>query len=227
MTTPLDTQVRLTEEDTQRVIQFFAAYIHLATRVLIFKHNKPGNIHHHCYFFNLDRTDAAIRKYIGHHYKRECFSVSHTCKGKKREPLTERGAYQYGTEKTLDDPVYQKGFAQHDIEVFKLAAEAYYKQFEPKELQNGDTIIVTKEIYTARQDKVWEKLKEQQDRYMNKSIIQIKSMISAQYLNEGKALPRQCDLHRYSLSLFYRCKFVEVEEIPEDALEGIYKYPSV
>lgn len=226
----MNCQIRLREADTERVKDFLKEYILFAERVLIFKHSPPKiengitvyvNEHHHIYLFNIQRTDEGIRKYIGHYYKKECFAVRKTCGGSKKQPITYEGAYQYGTSEQLLEPVYVKGFEDHDIEVFKLKAEAYYNAGKPIKLEHNDTVVIHHDHHHIRADKVWEGLMNKEEIYKGKTITQIKSMISAEWLNNGKALPRQCDLHRYALSLYYRLKYPG--EVPENALETLYK----
>lgn len=188
----------------------------------MFRHNKIENDHHHVYLFSLPRTEQAIRKYIGHYYSKEKFSVKKTCGGNARLPITVEGAYQYGTEDTLTDPVYLKGFTQDHLDMLKLRAEAYYKPVSERKMEHGDTIVVTREIHHERQDKVWNRLVDNIEKYKDKHIWQIKSMISAEWLNSGKALPRQCDLHRYAVSIYWRLKYESVE-VPDDALESLYR----
>jgi len=216
-------QVRITEGDIERVKELLKEYILCSNQVLIFHHQKENNDHHHAYFFDLNRTDQGIRKYLGHYLTKEKFSVKKTCGGEKRLPITLEVAYQYGTEKYLDPPVFVKDIEDNKIEVLKLRAEAYYLPFKERKLEHGDAIIVTKEIIKERQDKVWEKLLDQREKYKGKNIVQIKSMICAEWLNNGKAMPRQCDLHRYAMSLFYRLKY-EDHEVPDIALENLFVF---
>lgn len=225
----MNCQIRLREADTERVKDFLKEYIIIAERVLIFKHSPPKiengltvyvNEHHHIYLFNIQRTDEGIRKYIGHYYEKTKFSVRKTCGGEKKLKITYEGAYQYGTSEELLDPVYVKGFEDGDIERFKLKAEAYYNAGKPVKLEHNDTVVIHHDHHHIRADKVWERLDAQRDKYNGKTVPQIKSMIGAEWLNSGKALPRQCDLHRYALSLYYKLKYVD--EVPENALETLY-----
>lgn len=222
-------QIRLRESDTQRVQDFLNDYIYDSEKVLIFKHSPPKiengitvyvNEHHHIYLFLLERKADSIRKYIGRYYDKTRFSVKTTSGGTKNLPITLEGAYQYGTSEHLLAPVFSKGVEESHLDVLRMSAEVYYKPQGVK-LNTGDVIIVTKEIHHEKQDRVWLRLLDQRDIYIGKTVPQIKSMIAAEWLNSGKALPRPCDLHRYSLSLFYKNKYTD--EIPADALEDIYR----
>lgn len=223
-------QIRIRDGDYHRVMGVLDSYIDEAEKVLVFAHNPPkevfgtivyNNQHHHIYFFNLNKTDAGIRKYLGSYYSKESFAVKKTAGGKKALELTPAGAYQYATTEKLIDPEYTKGFEDHQLEEFRLRAEFYYrKPGEPTPKQHGDTIVVVREETVVKQDKVWIRLLDNKEKYRSKTVAQIKSSIAADWLNQGKALPRQCDLHRYALSLYYILKYEG--EVPEDALETVY-----
>ena len=87
------------------------------------------------------------------------------------------------------------------------------------------TQVIKEEHYVVRPDRVWERLIDQIDKYQGKSIKQIKSTIAAQWINDGKAIPRPSDLHRYAVSIYYRNKYFNKDwdhTVPDWALEGEY-----
>lgn len=198
-------------------------YLAEAQKGFAFLHEKPGNRHFHIYLFGLDKKADSIRKTLGHYHQKQNYSVKITA-GKEKAPVTPLGAWQYGSEGTLT-PYWSSGFSDEEQLWLKEQSSAYYELFGMKSSPMGVTLVERIDRVVIRPDHVWEHLKSQQDKYKDKSLAQIKSCISAEWLNKGKALPRPADLHRYSLSLLYLNKYKE--DIPEDALISEYNYPRV
>lgn len=211
-------QVRLRHDEFNFCNELLEEYIKDAERVLFFRHAPSNeNIHYHIYFINLQRTDEAIRKRCSKFLPKENYSVKKTCGGKKNLPITLDGAYIYATNpKSNSELKYYKGITQDQLEIFELKSKAHYDP--PKQIEK-----VHVDHYYPKPDKTWEMLKEQSEKYVDKSVKQIKSMICAQWLNNGKAIPRPSDLHRYAVSLYYLNKFKDekgIIDVPEYALEG-------
>jgi len=98
---------------------------------------------------------------------------------------------------------------------FQTNAEEYYKPIT--------AVLVTKEEhYVVRPDRVWERLKLNYEKYENKTIREIKSMLAVDWLTNGKAIMRTADAHRYAVSLYYLCKYKDAPIIPDDALLSEY-----
>lgn len=219
-------QIRLREPSYTKAYQYIEDYVGKADRALVFNH-KPtdDNNHYHIYLFDIDIQPDSIRRRLARDgYAKTCYAVSTTAGATKKIAITPQLAYQYGTTKDLIEPILQKGFEQFDLGIFKTSAQVYYNKYTPPapELRTGDTIVVKEDHYISRPDKVWEKLKTQIDAYKGKSIKQIKSMISAQWLNEGKAMPRPSDLHRYAISL-HTLSYYSGEMVPDEALEHLWE----
>lgn len=215
-------QIRLRTDNFTLVKEILENYINAAEKVLIFRHEPHNeNIHFHIYLIKIQITDEALRKKCSKYFKdKDLYSVKKTCGGKKNLPITLEGAYIYATNpKSNSELVFFKGVFSDQLELFEeKSANFYHKEEKPTEI---NTVVINHDNYYPKQDKTWEMLKDQSDKYIDKNIKQIKSMICAQWLNNGKAIPRPSDLHRYSLSLFYLNKFKdEPDGVPEYALEG-------
>lgn len=182
-----------------------------------FHHDLPGNSHYHVYLFDIEITKQAIRERLAKRYGDRQFSVMTTCGGKKKMQITPILAYQYGTTKDLLEPVWVK-INEMDLAEYKSKAQKYY-YFSSNEYTPA-TLITREEKVVVKTDKVWEKLLDQKETFKDKSIKQIKSSICADYLNNGKAIPRGCDLHRYAVSLFILCKYEEEVIVPDFAMEN-------
>lgn len=227
----MDFQLRLRTDDVFNNIEYIKHWLEACERGYAFEHDKPGNHHYHVYLFGLDRKPDPMRKYLAKYLPtKECYSVGTTA-GKKKEPINTMIAYQYGTEATLKEPVWVKGFDEHQMEVMKLSAAAFYKQKEDRENRRKEVVteILVINQEKAKPDRVWEHLMtemiENPNKYDGKAVHQIKSMISVSYLNKLKAIPRPSDLHRYAVSLYYINKHglhVKEGEMPEDELDNEY-----
>lgn len=216
-------QIRLTVPRWEDVVQYVGDYIMAADRCFAFNHNLPDNNHYHIYLFDIDTLADSIRKKLHRYLDKTKYSVSTTCKGKEKLPITPLIAYQYGTTKDLIDPCFFNGYEQTDIDTFKDSAAAHYGT--PQQSPIPVTLVTKEDHYVVRPDRVWDRLVEKIDKYSNKSVKQIKSMIAAQWINEGKAVPRPSDLHRYAISIHYRLKYFNKDweyQVPDWALEGEY-----
>lgn len=180
-----------------------------------FQHDLSGNNHYHIYLFQIEMSKQGFRDRLAKRYGSREFSVKTTCGGIKKMPITPILAYQYGTTKELLNPVWVK-LEKEDLEKYKSNANRHY-YFDVKNI-NETTLITREEKVVIRDDKVWKKLLDNKERYSGKSIAQIKSAICADWLNDGKAIPRGCDLQRYAVSLFMKCKYPDI--VPEEALEN-------
>lgn len=169
-----------------------------------------------------------MRKYLAKYLSnKECYSVKTTA-GKDKQPITELIAYQYGTEAEALPPCWSKGYEEQKLESFALSAAAFYKQQELR--QNRKNQVVTEILVLneekVKQDRVWQRLIEElienPTKYEDKTVAQIKSMISVSYLRQLKAMPRPSDLHRYAVSLWHINKHglhaSETAIIDDDAL---------
>lgn len=199
----MNIQLRVRTDEDFPDIHYIKDWLAAVPRGFAFKHNKPGNHHYHVYLFGLERNTDAMRRHIGKYLAKECYSVSTTAGGKKRLPITVEGAYQYGTESTLDDPVWSKGFSLDELKTYHGMAEKYYKPI-PIIARPEDGNV--KEV-VLKVDRVWERLRDHREEYEGKTIKAIKSKLCAEWLNDGKAIPRPSDLHRYALSLFMLNKY--------------------
>lgn len=212
-------RLRVDEKNISR-IGYIQDWLIECQRGFAFEHDLPGNHHYHVYLFGLQRNVDAMRKHLGKFIPdKERYAVGVTCGGKKKLKITPEGAYQYGSTKNGNTPVWTKGFSPTELEQFAKDAAEFYKPV--------DAVKVTREDhYVVRPDRVWERLRTNADMYGNMTISRIKAVISADYLNNGKALPRQADLHRYAVSLYYLNKYKKEQagdmEIPADALESMY-----
>lgn len=109
--------------------------------------------------------------------------------------------------------VWVKGYDDDEISTMESEAKAYYTPIPV-------TLVTREEHYVVRPDRVWERLSQNLHKYQGKSIKEIKSAIAVEALNNGKAIPRNADLHRYAMSIFTLNKYDTKEwpEIPEWAL---------
>lgn len=209
----MDYQIRLRTDELFSTIMVIQDWLGQAAAGFAFQHNKPGNNHYHIYFFGIDKQADSIRKTLGKYYKKTEYSVKTTA-GKSKDKIVPMLAWQYGTEDKLLEPVWVKGFDEESTLAFKLNAQEYYASLKPM-----TAIQITQhDHYIVRPDRVWEKLKDNQMKYKDKDIRQIKSMIAAEWINAGKAMPRPSDLHRYATSLYYLNKYDG--EVPEEAMLG-------
>lgn len=209
--TAQDFQIRLREDDTNKLMESIEFY--LTDQHMIFRHEpKPDNVHFHIYIFGLYRNADAIRerfKSLG--YAKERYAVSVTA-GKKKERIKPDLAYQYALNPLSKPTVIQiKGFTDEDLEKFKAQTERYYN---PPIIAHPSDGVLPEVIF--KQDRVWIGLRDNLDLYRNLTVKAIKSKISAKWLNDGKAIPRPSDLHRYALSLYYLAK--HEGPIPDTAL---------
>lgn len=190
---------------------------YLTGRHMIFNHKLPDNNHYHIYIFGLFRNADAIRDHLRKcGLPKENYAVSVTA-GKKKEKIDPKIAYQYAVNPKSNPTIVEiMGFTDDELAAFKESADRYYN---PPIIVNPSDGVLPEVIF--KRDQVWERLKENKDLYKDLTVRQIKSKISAKWLNDGKAVPRPSDLHRYAISLFYICKYTD-EEIPDDALEGEY-----
>lgn len=224
----MDVQLRIRTDDQFDDIIYIKDWCSAATEGFAFNHSLPGNNHYHVYLFGLDRHPDAMRRTLGKYLPKQNYAVSKTA-GKDKKPIDARIAWQYGTTDKLIEPVWVKTDKQ---EQYRLSSEAFYKQQQERQERKSKVItemlVVTEE--KLKVDRVWERLMneliEQPDRYDNKTVAQIKSMISVSYLRNLKAMPRPSDLHRYATSLYYIVKHDlhvnDKAEIPDEALVEEY-----
>jgi len=208
-------QIRIRTDEDFPNVSYIQDWLDAAQQGFAFEHNKPGNHHYHVYLFGLERNVDAMRRTIGRYLPKECYSVGTTCGGKKRLKITEIGAYQYGTTNILLDPIWTKGFPLDVIQEYRKNAELHYKPMPV-------TVITREDHYVVRPDRVWERLHANAEQYGGITIKAIKSKLCAEWLNNGKAIPRPSDLHRYAVSLYYLNKYKKSQigdtEIPDTAL---------
>jgi len=223
----MDYQIRIRTDESFDDILAIKGWLGGCTEGFAFNHNLPNNNHYHIYLFGLQRTAKTIRETLSRYYEKQCYAVSTTA-GKKKEKLEARVAFQYGTTSYLKEPVWRK---TERYEQYQLSAQAFYHQ--QKERQERKSQVVTEMMVIteekAKVDRVWQQLMEElietPTKYDGKSIPQIKSIISVEYLRRLKAVPRPSDLHRYAMSLFYIVKHdlhKNGYEIDDDALENEY-----
>lgn len=227
----MDFQIRIRTSDVFNDIEYIKHWLDATGKGFAFEHSLPNNHHYHIYLFGLDRKPDPMRKYLAKYLpSKESYAVGTTA-GKKKEPLKDIVAYQYGTTDKLLKPVWVKGFDADKIEVFALAAQAFYQQQEQRRERRNQVVteILVINEEKVKPDRVWEGLMktliENPDMYDDKAVYQIKSMISVDYLKKLKAIPRPSDLHRYAVSLFHIVKYDlhrREADIPLDALEQEY-----
>lgn len=196
-------------------------YIESAGSAFVFQHIIPGNNHYHIYCFGLDRKPDSIRKTFSKHLPKQNYSVSITA-GKQKTRIEPRFAWQYGTTKDLIAPILVKGFSDEEVDMFKLSAERFYHPLESldKLLSNQSPITAIQQV--LKTDRVWERLRDHREDYQDLTVKAIKSKIAAAWLNDGKAMPRPSDLHRYAVSLFYLNKFKD-SWVPDEAMIGEFE----
>lgn len=216
----MNKQIRLRVDESFTDISYIQDWLNASPRGFAFEHNKPGNHHYHIYLFGLERNTDAMRKHLGKHIPdKERYSVGETCGGKKRLKITEIGAYQYGTTKDHITPVWSKGVSLQEFEEYRKNAEEHYKPVPV-------TVVTKEEHYVVKADRVWERLHAKADDYSGLTIKAIKSKLAAEWLNNGRAVPRTADLHRYAMSLYYLNKFKKDQVgdtmIPDTALMEEY-----
>jgi len=127
-------------------------------------------------------------------------------------------AYQYAMKpKSQPQLIHHNEFTDTELLAFQLNADQYYHP----ELSTVDNIVTTHDHYIVRPDRVWERLYKEKNKYADKTIHQIKSALHAEWLNNGKAMMRTADAHRYATSLFMLNKY-KGEEIPDNAFNSDY-----
>lgn len=213
-------QVRIrTDEDFAR-ISYIKDWLDATAKGFAFEHHKPGNHHYHIYLFGLERNPDWMRRHLAKFLPdKECYAVGVTCGGNKKVKITPDGAYQYGSTKNGDSPIWYKGFTLEELAEYHEKAKEFYKPMEV-------TLITKEDHYVVRPDRVWERLREHVNDYGDMTVARIKSKIAVDYLNNGKAIPRSADLHRYATSLYYLNKYRKEQvgdiQIPDFALENEY-----
>lgn len=218
-----DFQIRVTDPVWMQVKGFLDPYIDVAAYGFAFKHMpNPDNHHYHIYLFNVPRTADAIRKHLAKYYNKTKYSVSTTA-GRDKQKLDPRLAYQYGSTEQHLLPIWTKDVPIERIEAWHVSAEAFYAQKQQQRERHQDPVTEMVVIHEekVKADRVWEGLSAHFQDYDGKTVQQIKSKICAKWLNDGKAIPRPSDLHRYAVSLHMLNKF-KGREIPEDAFEEKY-----
>lgn len=213
-------QIRLRVDENFSRIGYIKDWLDAAPKGFAFEHNKPGNHHYHVYLFGLERNPDAMRRHLAKHIPdKERYAVGVTCGGKKKIKITPEGAYQYGSTKNGDNPIWYKGWTLEELAEYHEKAKEFYKPMEV-------TLITKEDHYVVRPDRVWERLREHVNDYGDMTVARIKSKIAVDYLNNGKAIPRSADLHRYATSLYYLNKYRREQvgdvQIPDTALEGEY-----
>lgn len=194
-------QIRIRVFESFDNIFYIKSWLEECASGFAFCHNKPNNKHYHIYLFGFDKKPDGIRKTLGRYLKdKTLYSVSTTA-GKSKDKILPQLAWQYGTEETLEDPVWIKGFSEENIRAFEINAKEYYELLK-KQVTVG-TLITREDHYIVRADRVWERLYGKYEDYANKSVREIKSKIATEWINNGKAMPRPSDLHRYAVSLYY------------------------
>jgi len=195
-------------------------YLAKARIAFAFQHEpdeEVNRLHTHFYMFDLDRDRKSIWDFLNRSGLKGNgdFSISQTA-GKKKLPLSVKYAWGYGTKPELLRPEWVSGMTEEQRESCETFAKIFHNTIKDAEIPKE---LVRVEVNVEKKDNVWEKLKENLPKYKNKRLCQIKSMICAEWLNNGKAMPRGADLHRYALSLYVLAKY-EDEEVPEWALES-------
>lgn len=215
--TPGNFQIRLTVPTVDEVKTLLGFY--LTDRYFIFRHEpNPDNVHYHIYIFGLHRKADAIREKLQRAgIPKTSYIVATTCGGKKGLPITPYGAFQYATKpRSKPTLVDSQGFTTDELAQMKAESDKYYAPPE-------NAILITKEDhYVVRPDRVWERLSHDLTEWEGLTVREIKSKISAQQLNHGKALMRSADLDRYAKSLFYMIKYKNQDCVPDDALISEY-----
>lgn len=218
-------QIRLTHTNYDAIKDYFDK----SEKYMVFKHKPIGNEeneHFHIYLIrsSIARADTIREKLQRSRFSKVDYAVSTTA-GRRKEKITEYLAYQYGmAPKSQPVLMESKGISETEFTNWKMKAEMFYDILEQKrkkvEQQSIGPVTVIREVI-QRPDKVWERLVADEDKYSEKTIKQIKSMICAEWLNMGKAIPRPSDLHRYATSLYMRQKY-KGNEVPDDAMENYF-----
>lgn len=218
-------QIRITN-DTYDIAR---DYLDGAEKFMVFHHtpqDNPDNKHYHIYLFNSPIQDAgSIRKRFERAKLPKSKYAVGTTAGKRKEKITEYLAYQYGlAPKSNPKLVEHKGFTDEQFAQWELKKDMFYDMINSskrksitQQFADGE-ITVIREI-AIRPDKVWERLVADEEKYSNKSLRQIKSMICAEWINNGKPVPRGADLHRYAVSLHIRSIYKN-NEVPDNAFEN-------
>jgi len=209
---PTNIQIRLTEPDTEKVKNVLCYY--LTENNMIWKHTpvrNPDNVHHHIYLFGVYRTAETIRKHLSKKgYDKSQYMVGITA-GRSKVKITPATAYQYAANpKSQPQLVHSLGFNAEELAQFKADADNYYKPIQAIE-------VIKEEHYVVRPDRVWERLHAKYDDYKNLSVLDIKKKLAAEWLNNGKAIMRKADAHRYAVSLYYLNRYHA--DIPADAFD--------
>lgn len=207
-------QIRLRDPDYNHAIKALAKYMDYGGPWLLFRHNKPDNIHYHLYLIGYNTTAKTIRAHLAQTHTKECYMVGNTA-GKTKKKITPMAAYQYAMNpKSKPELLATKGFTDDNLKAFELNAKEYYEAIS----QPLTAVQITREDhYVVRPDRVWERLKIQYEKYDGKTVREIKAMLAAEWLNAGKAIMRNADAHRYAVSLYYLCKY-DKDEVPPEAL---------
>lgn len=224
-------QIRIRVPDAFGDIHYIQHWLDESPKGFAFEHDLSGNHHYHIYLFGLERKPDPMRKYLGKYIaQKENYAVGITA-GKKKEPVIDWLAYQYGATDKLIKPVWFKGYSDEQLNLFHEGAERFYAQQKQRYERRNQVIteILVIEEHKEKPDRVWQNLIEElihnPEMYDGKQIHQIKSMISVGYLKKLKAVPRPSDLHRYAISLYYIVKYelhIKEADIPMNALDDEY-----
>lgn len=215
---PINLQLRVTDESLDNIKDCLG--FNFISNHLVFRHqptNNPENIHYHIYLFGIHRTAETLRNILRRKYEKTRFAVSVTA-GRSKVKITPEMAFQYAMNpKSNPQLVSHQGFTDEEIQKMKTDAENYYKPIEA-------VLITHEEHYVVRRDRIWERLRirQQDGHYDGLSVQRIKSKLAAEWLNEGKAMMRNADCHRYAVSIYMLCKYKNKAEIPEDAFLSEY-----
>jgi len=213
-------QIRIRVDESFSRIDYIQDWLNEAQHGFAFEHNIPGNRHYHIYLFGFTRNADAMRRHLGKHIpEKERYAVGSTCGGKKKIKITPEGAYQYGTTKNRNTPIWTKGFTPTELEEYEKVAEKYYR---PLPIVVGPEDHLPEREVIFKVDRVWERLRDSRDKYKDLTLPKIKSKIAVDYLNSGKAVPRPSDLHRYAISIYYLNKYDDKGYLEDDALECEY-----
>lgn len=204
-------QIRLRVDKEFSDIEYIKDWLDITQKGFAFLHDKEDNHHYHIYLFGINREADSLRKTLLRYTQdKQAYSVKTTA-GKRKDKILPVLAWQYATEAQALNPVWVKGFDKEAIDSFVTNASTYYELEAAKQTMTG---VTHEDHYIVRPDRVWERLSLHKDKYKDKTVKQIKSMMCAEWLNNGKAIPRSADLHRYAVSLYMANKYVEV---PDDA----------
>jgi len=112
--------------------------------------------------------------------------------------ITPEGAYQYGSTKDANTPIWFKGFTPTELEDFHKNAVEHYKPIEA-------TLITRHEHYVVKPDHVWERFYAkmlENPETVTYTQGDFRKWIMADYLTRAKPVPRAADLNRYAFSLY-------------------------